>query len=91
MAYRIEVKPSAANALARIAQPQRHGGQTEDRSIGRQPRPRGTKTVKGGLSLYRIRIGDYRVIYQVQDAALLVLIVHRQSRRCLPPPSLTAS
>ena len=80
MAYRIEVKPSAADVLARIPQP--HRGRIE-RKIDRladNPRPGGAKALQGRLSLYRIRVGDYRVIYQVQDNALLVLVVRIGSR-----------
>jgi mRNA interferase RelE/StbE len=72
--YRIEVKPSALDALARIPQPQRRRiAQTIDR-LADNPRPRGARALEGRLSLYRIRIGDYRVVYQIQDAALLVLV-----------------
>ena len=42
--------------------------------------PRGAIALKDLPSLYRIRIGDYRVIYQVQDATLVVLVVRIGSR-----------
>jgi len=84
MTYRIEVKPSAADALARIPQP--HRGRIArkiDRPAG-NPRPRGAILLEGPSSLYRIRVGDYRVISHIQDAALEVLVVRIVHRFDLP-------
>ncbi len=39
------------------------------------PRPSGCKTLQGGDGLYRIRVGDYRIIYEIQDAKLVVVVV----------------
>ncbi len=75
MAYRIEVKPSAADALARIPQPHRRRIARKIDRLAENPRPRDARALEGRLSLYRIRVGDYRVVYQIQDAALLVLVV----------------
>jgi mRNA interferase RelE/StbE len=35
----------------------------------------------GGDDLYRVRVGDYRVVYQIQDRALVVLVVNVGHRR----------
>jgi len=37
--------------------------------------------LQGGLALYRIRVGDYRIIYQIEDAVLVVLVVDVGHRR----------
>ncbi len=37
--------------------------------------------MQGDEGLYRVRVGDYRIIYQIQDAALLVLVVRIGNRR----------
>lgn len=45
------------------------------------PRPSGVKKLKGYEQTYRIRIGDYRVIYQIKDQEMLILIldsIHRK-------------
>ena len=39
------------------------------------PRASGVKKLKSQRDLYRIRVGDYRIIYEIQDAVLVVLIV----------------
>jgi mRNA interferase RelE/StbE len=45
------------------------------------PRPRGAKPLVGGAGELRVRVGDYRVIYDVDDAALRVLILTIGSRQ----------
>ncbi len=80
MAYRIEVKPSAQDALVKIPQRNRRRITQKIDRLADNPRPRGARALEGQLSLYRIRVGDYRVIYQIQDAALLVLVVRIGSR-----------
>lgn len=49
--------------------------------LANDPRPHGCEKLTAEESLYRIRIGDYRVIYEVRDEALLVLIVKIGHRR----------
>ena len=39
------------------------------------PRPAGCKKLRGHEDLYRLHVGDWRVIYAVKDAALIVLVV----------------
>jgi mRNA interferase RelE/StbE len=80
VAYRIEVKPSAADALTKIPQPYRRRVARKIDQLADNPRPRGARALEGRLSLFRIRVGDYRVIYQIQEAALLVLVVRIGSR-----------
>ena len=45
------------------------------------PRPSGMKKLKGGDGFYRIRVGDYRVVYQVNDGELLILVILVGNRR----------
>ena len=47
------------------------------RDLGEEPRPRGAKKMRGtGIEEeWRIRIGDYRVVYRVDDEARMVLIL----------------
>ena len=39
------------------------------------PRPPGCKKLKGRDNEYRIRVGDYRIVYEVHDAVLIVLVI----------------
>lgn len=79
MGYRIEFKPSAADALAKIPQPQRARIARKIDQLAANPRPRAAVKLEGA-AFYRIRSGDYRIVYQVFDDRLMVLIVRIGSR-----------
>ena len=49
--------------------------------LGKTPRPPGCKKLHEKESAYRIRVGDYRVIYQIRDSQLIVLVVKVGNRR----------
>ena len=51
------------------------------RGLAGQPRPPGCDKLVGLEDLYRIRVGDYRIVYQVRDEVLLVLVVKIGHRR----------
>lgn len=46
-----------------------------------EPRPQGCLKLAGEDGLYRIRVGDYRVIYQIKDGELRVLVVKLANRK----------
>lgn len=75
MAYRVELKRSAQDALAKIPQPHRRRIANRIDRLAENPRPRGLDKLAGVEPLYRIRVGDYRIVYQIQDDVLLVLVV----------------
>ena len=80
--YRIELKPAAERDLKRIK------NQAVLRRIARaiealaeNPRPPGAQAIQGGGSPFRIRVGDYRILYNIEDRVLLVLVVRIGHRR----------
>ena len=79
--YRIELTSRAERDLLRL--PSNISRRLIPRidGLARQPRPPGVKKLSDEESLYRIRSGDYRIIYQVRDEVLLVLIVSVGHRR----------
>ena len=46
-----------------------------------EPRPYGTKKLKGNVEGWRIRVGDHRIVYQINDADKIVTIVRVKHRR----------
>jgi mRNA interferase RelE/StbE len=44
-------------------------------SLAATPRPHGSEKLSGADQLYRIRVGDYRIVYAVEDDRLLILVV----------------
>ena len=80
MTYSIQIKASAAKDLARITKPDRRRIAATIDLLAEQPH-RGS-LLKGELrGLRRIRIGDYRVVYEVLDTELIVLIIRISHRR----------
>jgi mRNA interferase RelE/StbE len=51
------------------------------RTLGENPRPAGYIAIKGIKDLYRIRCGDYRIVYSIRDKELLVLVVRIGDRK----------
>ncbi|MGC4933038.1 type II toxin-antitoxin system RelE family toxin [Gordonia sp. DT30] len=50
-------------------------------SLASDPRPSGCIQLKGGGGEFRIRVGDYRIIYDIQDDELVVLVLRLGHRR----------
>jgi mRNA interferase RelE/StbE len=50
-------------------------------SLSENPYPPGIKKIEGEHALYRLRVGDYRILYQVKGRILLVLVVGIEHRR----------
>jgi len=50
-------------------------------ALAENPRPARTVKLKGGGEYWRVRIGDYRIIYQIQDDRLLVIVIRIGHRR----------
>ena len=79
--YKVHLAPRAERALLSFeVRTQRRLARKID-ALANDPRPRGVKKLKGEDDLYRLRVGDYRVIYQVQDRVLLVLVLGIGHRR----------
>jgi len=77
--YRLEVSPAADRDLNRLKKRiQRHDFErlrVTIRSLADEPRPRGVRKIRGAERAYRIRVGSYRVVYEVYDSENLVLIL----------------
>ena len=77
--YRLEFSPAADRDLERLKQRiQRRNFErlrTAVRSLADDPRPHGVRKIEGAERAYRIRVGDYRVVYEIYDKERLVLIL----------------
>ena len=75
MRYRIEVKRSVAKALKKITAPDRKRiCERIDALANELPNPDTTK-MKGDNPFHKVRVGNYRIIYEIQDTMMLILIV----------------
>lgn len=79
--HRIQIGPSAVRQLRKLptSVQERIAGRIEQLAI--DPRPRGSIKLQGEDDLYRIRVGDYRVIYAIRDDELIVLVLRVGHRR----------
>lgn len=81
MAYRIEIRPAAARTLSRLPTQIVRQLDARIRALSDNPRPHGSQKLAGADDHYRIRSGDYRIIYQIQDRIVLVVVVRIGHRR----------
>ncbi|MCP3959481.1 MAG: type II toxin-antitoxin system RelE/ParE family toxin [bacterium] len=79
--YTVEIAPAARRQLKKLPKSiQRRIVALLDDLVA-DPRPPGTKKLAGGESLYRQRLGDYRVVYRIEDRKLWVLVVKVGTRK----------
>ena len=81
MAYRVELTPDARKSLKRVPADVQERVLAALFLLGQTPRPSSVKKLSDKRDLYRIRVGDYRVLYRIQDTVLLVLVVKIGHRR----------
>jgi len=73
--YRIEVKRSAAKALKKIPKSdQKRISEKIDTLAEKLPNPDTTK-MKGNNPFHKVRIGDYRIIYEIRNNLLAIMVV----------------
>ena len=81
MPYAVEFVATAREAFDALPRPvQIRVGRAIDR-LAENPRPRGAKVLQGKKGLLRVRVGDYRVLYQIVKERLVVLVVKVGHRR----------
>lgn len=78
--YEIRLHPQAARAFRRLHDPLRSRIAAAIDALGSDPRPAGTSKL-AGRDDYRIRVGDHRIVYAVDDSERLVLIARIAHRR----------
>ena len=75
MAYQVQFAGAAKKQIRKLDGGIRKRISAAIDALAQEPRPDGVKKLAGADDLWRIRVGDYRVIYQIQDLHLVVLIV----------------
>ena len=81
MAYRVELTGRAARDLRGLPRDEQKRIARKIDALAGDPRPHGYKKLEGSDDLYRIRVGNYRVIYSVEDEVLVVLVIRIGDRR----------
>jgi len=81
MNYTVRLKRSAEKELEDL--PDHVHDRIAERllALEQNPRPRGVRKLRGRAEEYRLRVGDYRVLYVVDDAAQVVEVIAIRHRR----------
>ncbi len=75
MEYQIGLKPCAARDFSKLAQAVREAVGVVIDSLKKNPRPLGVRRLCHNKDLYRVRIRDHRIIYNIDDRSHILLIV----------------
>lgn len=81
MTYAIEFRPAALRDLKTLPVDLRKRIGRKIDSLADNPRPPGVEKLSGREDSYRVRVGDYRIIYEIRDRVLLIIIVEVGHRR----------
>ncbi len=77
--YRIDLKNSAYHDLKKIDRHMQAKILGEIKGLSHNPFPSDVKKLKGTESIYRIRTGDYRVIYKIEENTIIIYYIrHRK-------------
>jgi mRNA interferase RelE/StbE len=79
--YRIDWKPSALKELKKIDRQIIPRVVQTVEGLASNPFPAGVRKIQGGKYSYRIRIGDYRIIYQIFETRLIIEIIRIRHRK----------
>jgi mRNA interferase RelE/StbE len=81
MKYTVEITPRARKQLKRLPKSQQKKLYDKIDSLSEDPRPFGYKKLFYYTDFFRVRVGNYRIIYTIADEKLLVLIAEVTDRR----------
>ena len=81
MRYSITFKSAAQRTLSKLPNDAAERIARAIDGLEFEPRPKGCEKLKGADNLWRIRVGDYRVVYSIEDDRLIVLVVKIGHRR----------
>lgn len=81
MAYQIVISSAARRDLKALTCGVLERVDKKIISLADNPRPHGVEKLAGGEDLYRVRVGDYRIVYSIDDAVLIVAVARVRHRR----------
>jgi len=79
--YQIKFKSSAAKEFRKLPPLIKERIREAVNQLTKNPRPSGVVKLKGEDRLFRIRIGEYRIVYEIDDSAKLVLVTRVRHRK----------
>jgi mRNA interferase RelE/StbE len=81
MSYTIEFTPAAAREYRALPAVVKQRVTRKIDALAENPRPHGVQRLRGEPATHRVRVGDYRILYEIHDATLIVLVIRVRNRR----------
>ncbi|KQO61303.1 type II toxin-antitoxin system RelE family toxin [Curtobacterium sp. Leaf261] len=83
MTYEVEIAPVALRQIRKLDAVARRRVQAAVELLADEPRPPAATMLVNSGGAWRVRVGDYRVVYEVEDDRLLVLVLAAGHRRAV--------
>jgi mRNA interferase RelE/StbE len=80
VAYPVEIAETAAKSIAKLQPQVALRAKNAILDLAEDPRPHSVKKLRGE-NAYRIRVGDYRIVYTITDRVVLVIVIRVGHRR----------
>ncbi|WP_173923480.1 type II toxin-antitoxin system RelE/ParE family toxin [Agromyces sp. Marseille-P2726] len=81
MSYRVELTTAAARQVRKLEPAARRRVVVALGELEVDPRPAGVKRLTGVDNAWRVRVGDYRILYEIEDDVVLVTVFRVAHRR----------
>lgn len=81
MAYTISIDPAALREMKKLPAKVRQEVANAIDSLATDPRPSGSRKLSTSKNSYRIRVGDYRILYRIADRELSIIVVKVGDRK----------
>jgi len=79
--HEVRIVPAARRQLEQLPRQVLARVREAIRGLGMDPRPQGSRMLSEARKIWRIRAGDYRVLYEIRDRELVVLVIRVGHRR----------
>lgn len=79
--YEVRIAKRAAKSLVSVERRDQQRIRAAIELLAEDPRPPACVAMRGEHSVYRVRVGDYRIVYEVRDEVLLIQVVRVGHRR----------
>jgi mRNA interferase RelE/StbE len=81
MSYQVELLPSAYRDLKRLAKSIQVRIAVRLRELAADPRPAGVAKLTDKENLWRVRVGEYRIVYEIDDGRAIVTVLRVAHRK----------
>ncbi len=79
--FRLEISATAEKQMRKLDKTDQIRVLRAVQNLAREPRPPGTRKLRGYEDVYRIRVGSHRILYSIESRRLLIIILKVGHRR----------